>query len=161
MIAIGNHLWHCTLFAILAALVTVALRPYQAKVRFWIWFVASAKFLLPFSLLINFGARTGYSPDTEQKFNLASASPMAIRVAQPFGLESIAIAEAQPPMPEREWVTVAIAAIWFSGCFLIAMTRYRDWQLLRSTLRTSTVAPITAEIPVRFSSGLLEPSIVG
>src|SRR3954454_4684519 len=161
MIAIGNHLWHCTVLATIAALVALALRSYQAKIRFWIWFVTSAKFLVPFSILISFGARAGYSPDVERKLDVASAPRLAIRAAQPFGLESATAAAVEPEMPEHESRAVVIAAIWFSGCILIAAKRYRDWQVLRFALRTSIEAPIAAEIPVRFSQALLEPSVVG
>lgn len=151
MTAIGNHLWHCTVLATLAALLAVALRSYQAKVRFWIWFIASAKCLVPFSVLISFGARTGYSPDMGRKLNVPSAPPLALRAAQPFGLESMTAAAVQPSRLEHEWGTIVIAAVWFSGCLLIAAKRYRDWQVLRFALRTSIEAPIAAEIPVRLS----------
>jgi hypothetical protein len=51
---LANHLWQSTLCVGVAWLLTLALRKNRAAVRFWIWFAASAKFLLPFSL--SFGA---------------------------------------------------------------------------------------------------------
>jgi hypothetical protein len=51
--ALTNHLWQSTMFAIVAGLLTLAFRKNRAKVRYWLWFSASLKFFIPFSLLIN------------------------------------------------------------------------------------------------------------
>ncbi len=53
--AIANHLWQSTLFAVLAAILTLALRKNYARVRYRLWLAASIKFLVPFSLLISLG----------------------------------------------------------------------------------------------------------
>ena len=52
---IVDHLWQSTLFAGVACLVTLMLRPNPAQSRYWVWFAASAKFLIPFSLLVGLG----------------------------------------------------------------------------------------------------------
>jgi len=44
-------------FAFSAWILTLALRKNQAQVRYWVWFVASVKFLVPFSLLVGLGAK--------------------------------------------------------------------------------------------------------
>ena len=49
------HLWQSTLFGGAAWLVALSLRTNRAEVRYWIWFAASAKFLIPFSLLVGLG----------------------------------------------------------------------------------------------------------
>src|SRR5580698_5353326 len=49
------HLWQSTLFAGAAALLVLTLRKNPARVRYGIWFIASAKFLIPFSLLVGLG----------------------------------------------------------------------------------------------------------
>jgi len=46
-----NHLWQSTIFAAAAGLLTVAFRRNGAHVRYWLWFGASAKFLIPFAVL--------------------------------------------------------------------------------------------------------------
>ena len=51
--AIGNHLWQSTVFAAAVAVLTIALRHQQARVRYALWLAASLKFLVPFSLLIH------------------------------------------------------------------------------------------------------------
>ncbi len=50
------HLWQSTLCAGVAWLLALVLRSHQARIRYWVWFIASAKFLMPFSLLVGFGA---------------------------------------------------------------------------------------------------------
>src|SRR5580692_6029068 len=52
---IAAHLWQSTLFAGAAWLAILALRTNRAQVRYWVWFAASTKFLIPFSLLVGLG----------------------------------------------------------------------------------------------------------
>jgi hypothetical protein len=51
-----NHLWQSLLCAGLAGLLALALRRNGANVRFWVWFAASIKFLMPFAVLSVLGA---------------------------------------------------------------------------------------------------------
>ena len=53
---ICDHLWQSTLFALVAAMLALALRKHSARARYWLWMAASAKFLVPFSLLIAAGS---------------------------------------------------------------------------------------------------------
>jgi bla regulator protein blaR1 len=55
--ALLNHLWQSTAVALLAWLLTVALRNNSARVRYAIWLIASIKFVLPFQLLTYLGSR--------------------------------------------------------------------------------------------------------
>ena len=48
-----DHLWQSTLFAMAGALLALILRKNGAHVRYWVWFAASIKFLLPFSVLVD------------------------------------------------------------------------------------------------------------
>ena len=69
--AMANHLWQSTLFALLAAVSTLALRKNQARVRHHLWLAASLKFLVPFSLLMSLGshlARLHGSADAQPVF---------------------------------------------------------------------------------------------
>ena len=50
-----NHLWQSTAVALLAWLLTIALRDNEARIRYAIWMIASIKFLVPFSLLARIG----------------------------------------------------------------------------------------------------------
>src|ERR1700689_5025274 len=53
-----NPLWQSTIFVVPAGILTLALRRNRAQVRYWVWFAASVKFLVPFSLLVGLGALT-------------------------------------------------------------------------------------------------------
>ena len=66
--AIANHLWQSTLFAGLAALLTLALRSNHARVRHGVWLAASCKFLIPLSVLIALGGQVRWRavPETTQ-----------------------------------------------------------------------------------------------
>ena len=50
-----NHLWQSTLFASAAWLVTIFLKKNRARIRFWIWFSVTVKFLIPFSIIVTLG----------------------------------------------------------------------------------------------------------
>jgi bla regulator protein BlaR1 len=56
---IANHLWQSTLFAGIAGLLTLLLRNNRAHARYCLWLAASAKFLVPFSLLMLVGGLVG------------------------------------------------------------------------------------------------------
>ena len=53
---IANHLWQSTLCAAVAWLLTLTLQKNRASVRYWLWLAASAKFLIPFSMLAAAGS---------------------------------------------------------------------------------------------------------
>ena len=60
--SLANHLWQSTFVAVLAWLVTLALRRDRAGIRHGVWLAASVKFLIPFSMLTSVGARFGWRP---------------------------------------------------------------------------------------------------
>ena len=52
----SNHLWQSTWLALAAGLMAWLLRHNRAGVRFWLWFCASLKFLVPLAFLVSLGA---------------------------------------------------------------------------------------------------------
>src|SRR5215468_170502 len=56
MSELANHLWQSTFFAAVVAAACFALRKNRARLRYWLWLTASAKFLVPFSLLVGLGS---------------------------------------------------------------------------------------------------------
>ena len=60
--AVANHLWQSTVFATAAWLMTRLLRKNRAQVRYWMWFGASVKFLVPFALLVSLGSHVQWAP---------------------------------------------------------------------------------------------------
>jgi len=75
--ALANHVWQSTVFAVAAALVAIALRRQQARVRYGLWLTASLKFLVPCAPLVDAGSsrpskrRTGSS--TSKKASAGTA----------------------------------------------------------------------------------------
>jgi bla regulator protein BlaR1 len=59
LLPIANHLWQSTLFAGIAGLLTLFLKKERAHARYCLWLTASAKFLVPFSLLMLVGGLVG------------------------------------------------------------------------------------------------------
>jgi hypothetical protein len=49
--ALLDHIWQSSLFAGAIALLTLFFRRNSAGLRFWLWFAASVKFLVPFAVL--------------------------------------------------------------------------------------------------------------
>jgi bla regulator protein BlaR1 len=99
-IGVGNHLWQSTLFIFTIWLLTFVFRHHHAKTRYWLWFAASMKFLLPFYLLVLLGShltwlqRTAPMSDTSER--MASSSLVMERMSQPFTLSASATPIAKP-----------------------------------------------------------------
>ena len=72
-----NHLWQSTLFTVAMGLLTLALRNNRAPVRYWLWFAASVKFLIPFSLLVTLGSQLEW-----RKVPVLTPLPMMIAMHQ-------------------------------------------------------------------------------
>jgi uncharacterized protein (TIGR03435 family) len=154
-----NHLWQSTVVAAFALLLTMALSKNQACIRYWIWLAASAKFLLPFSLLIHCG----------QWLRSMIAAPIARpsvasaidQVTQPFqpakALETAVATHAH----RTEWLPVLLLSIWICGLMLIALRWARAWMRIRAAMVASTPTEIAADVPVRCSHSLIEPGIFG
>src|SRR6266851_7863513 len=77
-----NHLWQSTLFAIVAGLLTLALRTNRAQQRYWLWMAASLKFLIPFSLLVGIGSHLGWK--AARPIKLPGLYLVMEEVSQPF-----------------------------------------------------------------------------
>jgi uncharacterized protein (TIGR03435 family) len=158
--AIVNHLWQSTAAAGAALLLTLALKKNQAGVRYFVWLLASAKFLLPFSLLMDAGsmlrsmvevpvARTGVSVAIEQ-------------LAQPFqGAQTLAIEGSTTRVHHFAWLPAVLLAVWLCGVVLISARWAREWLRIRAAVRAASPTQIAAAVPVLTSSSLMEPGVFG
>jgi bla regulator protein blaR1 len=81
MTPLANHVWQSTLFAAMAWLLTLALEHNRAAVRYWLWFSASIKFLIPFSLLVSLGSRLPWRPAAISDTHIAER---ITAIGQPF-----------------------------------------------------------------------------
>jgi len=151
-----NHVWQSTLFAILAGLLNLAFRKNRAQVRYWLWFSASLKFLIPFSLLLALGGYLGPSP-AAKSIAVPAITYTVVQVAEPFP-------EATPPTPARtnqDWILIALFGLWAWGLAGIALMRLRGWLRIRAAVRASIPLDMPFPVEVRSSPALLEPGVVG
>src|SRR5271155_2714443 len=92
-----NHLWQSTLFAVAAGLLTLAFRNNRAQVRYWLWFSASVKFLIPFSLLVSFGSHLDRGPVVHKIAMQRQTTPaVSLQWSEPF------LDDALPAMPRAQ-----------------------------------------------------------
>lgn len=158
-----NHLWQSTLFAVAAALVTLAFRQNRAHVRYWVWLSASVKFLVPFALLMNLG-NSLWTAFAAKKI-AEELAPLAVsltvqQIAQPFP-QTPPFALAAPLTHTADWILIAIFSAWICGFLGVALARFRGWLRIRTAIRASMPIDIQITVAVRSSPGLLEPGVVG
>jgi beta-lactamase regulating signal transducer with metallopeptidase domain/protein involved in polysaccharide export with SLBB domain len=158
---IADHIWQSTLFAGAAAILVWTMRGCPARVRHAIWTAASIKFLIPFSLLIGFGAYV--KPASAPDIMAAPVVSAAIeQISQPFSRTEPYVAidaanvgagfsrpDAQSTMSvPASWTTYAgpiFAAIWLAGALLLTLWRVRGWRQIAATARAASQVTDGAE----------------
>src|SRR5262245_7562005 len=94
LVPLFAHLWQSTVFAAAIGLLTLLLRRNRASVRYWLWFAASFKFLVPFSLLVEFGRNFHWRPVVMMvapgvvRFTDTASAPLLLAQAQPVAAEA-------------------------------------------------------------------------
>jgi len=154
---IVNHLWQSTVFAILAVLLALAFRKHRAQVRYWIWFCASVKFLVPFALLLTLGGYLGRSP-AAKSVPVPAITSTVVEVAMPFPVTPL---PTPSPGQNVDWIPRTLISLWLCGALGIVLLRARAWVRIRAAVRNSKPLQITFPVPVRSSPHTLEPGLVG
>lgn len=179
---VWNHLWQSTLFAGIIALITFLLRKHQARTRYWLWVSASAKFILPFSLLISLGShltRTHGTAKTQsaayfvvdtltQPFSDARGfnAPLTFTVAQPTASHNFLAL--LPALVAVVWVAGFVAILGFWGVQWRRMSKVvrvarplregREFETLR---RVERITKVSRQIEILSSQDSMEPGIFG
>jgi bla regulator protein blaR1 len=139
--AMANHLWQSTFFATLTAILTLALRKNQARVRYCLWLAASIKFLLLFSVLINFGSRLAklnHGPETQALFYFVIE-----KVSQPFN---------QTPGSKSQLASLLsflppiIALLWLVGFATAIGLCCERWRRVASAKHSAVAVPRGREV---------------
>lgn len=158
--ALVNHLWQSTVVAFIAWLLTLALRNNRASARYWLWMIASIKFLVPFSLLMAAGELFRLAAATAvQKPALATVIE---QVAQPISQQVPSLAPSLAQNAQSAYtLSILLIAIWACGSIVVAVRWHRNWQQIRKAVRSAAPQAFTAGIPVLATSSLLEPGIFG
>jgi len=154
-----DHLWQSTLFAAVVGLLTLTLRSNSAQVRYYLWFAASAKFLVPFAGLTAAGSHllAALMPPVSAP-SLILLEP----VAQPFSAAPLIASGASAPQWDLAHViTPLLLALWAAGFVAIAVRWLIRWSRLQRVLRQAVDCPLSAPVPVKMARSLLEPGLVG
>ena len=160
-VALVNHLWQSTVVVALAWLLALALRKNHARVRYWVWFAASVKFVLPFSLLMSAGEwlRSLFATPIVAKPALANAME---QIAQPFPQAQFFDAGQTPVAAHHGNLLAAVLlTIWICGALIVAFRFGRGWLRVHAAKRNARPLALAADVPVLSSPASIEPGIFG
>jgi bla regulator protein BlaR1 len=150
-----THLWQSTLVLLAAWVLARACKRNSAAVRYWIWFVASAKFLVPLPLLQQLGDRLGRGlpeplPVDVTLFESASA---VFVPSLPRGI-------AAPDLVFSQLMTVAVG-IWMLGTAVVCARWLRQWWSIRSRVIAAPEVNTDLPAPVRIVASDLPTGVFG
>ncbi|HET9472786.1 MAG TPA: hypothetical protein VFO82_02780, partial [Steroidobacteraceae bacterium] len=131
-----DHLWQSTLFCAVIWSITLALRSNSAAVRHWLWLMASAKFLVPFSALHLLGATAGLPTPVESQPSFIGA---ALQTATPMVAPALTLAETQHGAPFA--LVPALLPVWIVGALCVALRCLRGWRAATLLSRAARPAP--------------------
>ena len=121
--ALANHVWQSTLFVAAVGLLVVIYRRFGPRVRYGLWVAASAKFLVPFSMLSTAGRWFG------QRADVPIAPPFSFAVEhvnEPFSSEMFFRIAPSPAVTHPvDWMSMSIWglwAIWAVGTLFVDVT---------------------------------------
>ena len=150
-----THLWQSTLVLLGAWVLARACRNNAAAVRYWIWFVASAKFLVPLALLQQLGDRLGRSfpePLPVDAALIETANAM-FAPSMPHGLNVANVL----PSP----LALVALTVWMLGAALLCLRWFLQWRSIRSLLDGAAEVSMDLPAPVRITSGDLTTGVFG
>ncbi|HEY4363610.1 MAG TPA: M56 and DUF3738 domain-containing protein [Bryobacteraceae bacterium] len=158
---LANHLWQSTLFAVAAALLTLALRNGPARVRHWVWVAASWKFLVPFSLLMTWGSHLPFPSTTPapQIDGSLTLNQTLDQVSQPFAVTTPPLLSTVPSAPSL--LPAILAAVWTLGFLGFAFSWWLRYRGVIVFVRAGS--PLHLGLPLRTisSPSFLEPGVFG
>jgi beta-lactamase regulating signal transducer with metallopeptidase domain len=152
--ALLDHIWQSSLFAGGAGLLTLAFRRNSAALRFWLWFAASLKFLVPFAALAALGEYLSRQ--------FPAPLPQSILVLQPAA-EKLSAPVKLLVAPQVEILNLAplLLGLWLTGFAVLLAVRLLRWSRLRAMIAQARDLAVFGPVRVKASSSLLEPGLVG
>jgi bla regulator protein BlaR1 len=150
---LANHLWQSTLFAMLIAGLCLLLKRDGAHIRYWLWWLASLKFLLPFSLLTGLGNWLGLRTEIGSVPDAWTAT--ATVVATPFAADAAAVT---PGM--------LLVLLWATGAMVCLVLWWKRARRLRHVLNAAIKDPVPLRhrcltVDVYRTDEPIEPGVVG
>lgn len=141
---LADHLWQSTLFAVAAAGLALLFRRNHPRVRYWLWFAASMKFLLPFSLLVALGSSLAGSagparPKTDLYFygTVEEALGPFTRLSQPTVSGLSNATRASGAASWTHLIPEFLIVGWLCGTVLVFAAWFVRWRRVRATRHAS------------------------
>ena len=178
MASLFNHLWQSTVVLGAAWLLTLVLRRNAARVRYLIWMLASLKFLVPFALLSNLGAR--WAKPIAGRTVGSALYTAADEIGQPFQPSFGSVVHPAVLAHPNAWLgylPAMLAAIWLCGFMVVtALWSVRwirmawlakeacpleDGRELDALRRAEMHAGLATQMPIRSSLHAIEPGVFG
>ena len=125
--ALLDHIWQSTLFAGAAGLLTLAFRRNGAALRFWLWFAASVKFLVPFAALAALGEYLSRQYPAPLPQSIIAFQPAAEKLSAPAKMLVAPHAEAINLAP-------LLLGVWLAGLAVILGLHLLRWSRLRAMI---------------------------
>lgn len=148
---IAQHLWQSTLFLVAAWMLARACRRNSATIRYWIWFGASLKFLVPFAVLQWLGDYVGRSlPEPPP------VDPVVIEVGNAIFVPSVPIV-----VDAMGSLMQIVVAIWALGVAMLLLRWFLQWRAVRSMLASAPQLAMDLPVPVHVTSSDLGPGVFG
>lgn len=176
--ALGNHIWQSSVFAVVAGILTLFLRRNQARVRYAVWLTASAKFLIPFALLVGLGSHLGWMRGAAQPRTAISA--VMEQMSDPFAASVRVVPQAAPvasSLSLANLLPVILLGIWLGGFVAIVILWLARWWRISAGLhaagpicigrevetlrRLERAGSLPKKVEMRLSKASLEPGIFG
>jgi uncharacterized protein (TIGR03435 family) len=169
--AVLAHVWQSTLVAGAIALVALAFRRAPAWTRYWIWFAASLKFVVPFAALTLLGAQLEWRealPSAPPSWTLAIES-VSQPLFVPYGVVPLQRATADAGID----ITAIALVIWLLGGAMVLGMWLLRWRRVAQAVHAG--APVasgrvfealtrldpSAALPVVSADTSLEPGVFG
>lgn len=155
---LANHLWQSSVFVTAIWLLTLMLKKNRAAVRYGLWFAASVKFLIPFSVLVALGSQLSWrtEPFVAQAYQWSFVADNAV---QPFTVPAIPTYIASPRASFS--IVSILIAVWFCGVAAGVLYWLKCWTQMWRIRRAATPLPLRLSIPVLSSASQIEPGVFG
>src|SRR5262245_17757523 len=166
-----DHLWQSTLVATAITALTLAMRRIPAQTRYWMWFAASVKFLIPFAALAALGAQVEWRhalPPAPAEWTVVLEA-----ASQPFSAPLVDSVLPRGTSADGLRVATLAVAIWGLGCAVVLMVWLLRWRRVSAAVNAGmpmtsgrihdafTKLASSPALPLVISDTSLEPGVFG